>query len=36
MKKTLLITLALLSVTRIHAELFTEQFKNGVVKPEIE
>ncbi len=36
MKKTLLITLALLGTTTVNAELFTEYFENGVVKTQIE
>ena len=36
MKKTLLITLALMGTSALHAELFTEHFKDGVVKSQIE
>lgn len=36
MHKTLLITLALLGSSTLHAELFTEHFKDGVVKSQIE
>jgi|GEM_PF-829406 len=36
MKKILLITLALLGTTAVNAELFTEHFKDGVVKSQIE
>lgn len=36
MNKTLLITLALLGSSTLYAELFTEHFKDGVVKSQIE
>ena len=36
MHKTLLLTLALLGTSTLHAELFTEHFKDGVVKSQIE
>ena len=36
MNKKLLLTLALLSASALHAELFTEHFKDGVVKSQIE
>jgi len=36
MKKNLLITLSLLSTSVLYAELFTEHFKDGVVKSQIE
>ena len=36
MNKTLLLTLALFCASMLHAELFTEHFKDGVVKSQIE
>ena len=36
MKKILLITLSFLAISTLHAELFTEHFKDGVVKSQIE
>ena len=36
MHKTLLLTLALLGTSTLHAELFTEHFKDGVVKSQVE
>lgn len=36
MKKTLLTLFILLSITQLHAELFTEYFADGVVKSQIE
>lgn len=36
MNKTLLLTFVLLGTSTLHAELFTEHFKDGVVKSQIE